>query len=317
MSEPRDASWDYGLEPGESFEPEGWEDESFDLSQPYVMTVLGPIDPGALGFTLHGQRLLINPPRTGAIDPDSVLDDLAKAASELEGYAVTGGRAIVDVGTAASGRNVADLLFVAQRSPVHIVVGTGPSDPSGQNLEQSRLMIEEITRGIDDSTVRAGLIVMTDVNSIESIAAAHIETRAPVYVKLTPQRSCMKAVKSLVDCGVPSDRITVANVEREDCSTVLDSGYFMLFDQWASGSRDDDQLRAREIAELVESGFGQKVMIAGELARRSRWLSYGGEPGFVYFIDEVPLMLMEAGLSASAVRSIFIENVAAALTISP
>jgi len=317
VSESRDASWDYGLEPGESFEPEGWEEEPFDLTQPHIMTTLGPIDPGALGFALHGQRLLTNAPSGGATDLDFVLDDLAKAASELEGYAVTGGQAIVEIGTGASGRNIGDLLFVAQRSPVHVVVSTGQDEPRAESGEQSRSMVEEITEGIDSTTVRAGLIVLTGLQSIESVATAHRETRAPVLVKLNDRRDVVQAVQTLVGLGVTGARITVSNVESKSLTDVLSTGCFVLFEKWASGDRKEDDYRAREVAVLVDSGFEQQLLISGDLARRSRWLSYGGGPGFVYFIDEVPLMLMEAGLSAKAVRSVFIDNMATALTILP
>src|SRR5215213_6618456 len=117
----RDAEYDYGLQPGERFEPDEELDEPFDLNRPHVMTALGPVDPGALGFTLPQEHVISRPPGG---DPVLQLDDIAKAVGELEGYALTGGRALVDLTTADYGRNVGDILWIAQRVPVHIVLAT-------------------------------------------------------------------------------------------------------------------------------------------------------------------------------------------------
>jgi hypothetical protein len=42
-------TFDYGLDPGESFIPDDIDD--IDPAAPHIMTVLGPVAPGALGVT--------------------------------------------------------------------------------------------------------------------------------------------------------------------------------------------------------------------------------------------------------------------------
>lgn len=82
MNDVVDETWDFGLEEGERFEPLD-EDEELDLSQPHVMTVLGPIDPGALGFTLHHEHVFnfVNP--LAVDDPDQILDEPAASLTDL------------------------------------------------------------------------------------------------------------------------------------------------------------------------------------------------------------------------------------------
>ena len=103
MSERNDEQFDYGLDEGESFEPDEL-DDPFDLSQPHVMTALGPIDPGALGFTLHHEHVfnLINP--LGMSDPDQILDDPAASLVDLELYFAAGGAGLVRVVTSPLGQ---------------------------------------------------------------------------------------------------------------------------------------------------------------------------------------------------------------------
>ena len=125
MSEREDATHDYGLAPGETFEPADEGEEPFDFAQPHVMTALGPIDPGALGFCLHHEHVICKPLDVGADDPDLLLDDPAIAAVELEGFFAAGGRAVVDMTPADYGRDIVEITWVAQHSPAHVVVITG------------------------------------------------------------------------------------------------------------------------------------------------------------------------------------------------
>src|SRR5690606_1098661 len=68
---------DYGLEAGESFEPEdAWDVETgVSTDGPHVMTLLGPIDSIELGVCLHHVHLLCDPVAVSKDDPDYRLDD--------------------------------------------------------------------------------------------------------------------------------------------------------------------------------------------------------------------------------------------------
>src|SRR4051794_24115537 len=94
MAEGIGQTHDYGLDEQEHFEPDEL-DEFFDLTQPHVMTALGPIRPDDLGFTLHHEHLIARVPALAAEDPDLVLDDREAALAELELFHGAGGRAIV------------------------------------------------------------------------------------------------------------------------------------------------------------------------------------------------------------------------------
>ena len=126
----REREYDYGLDPGERYEPDDdLDDPPFDLTQPHIMTVLGPIRPEEAGVTLTHEHIIAKPPAylDETPDPDLILDDPHAALAELEDLYSAGGRTVVDATTAAYGRDI-------RASPL----GRGPrARPSGRGHRQS------------------------------------------------------------------------------------------------------------------------------------------------------------------------------------
>lgn len=333
-----DEEFDYGLTSGETFEPAEDADEPFDLSQPHVMTVLGPIDPGALGFALHHEHIFNHTNPLAASDTDLVIDDLASSAGDLELFAAAGGRAIVDMGPADYGRSIADLLWLAQRSPVHLICTTGHhkhliaapwiGDDSAETIAARN--IAEIREGIDGTGIRAGLVKAgTSLNEITEVeqrvllaaAATQRATGVPISTHTELGTMALEQIATLVDVGADPGKIIIGHMDaRLDdgpyLRAVLETGVFLSFDRWTRHNLAPDEKRTQVLASLLDAGYLDQLLVSGDLARKSNHLGYGGQFGFDYMIDRVPLMLMEAGFTAPQVRQIFIENPSRALTIS-
>jgi phosphotriesterase-related protein len=338
MTEQVGEQFDYGLDDGERFEPDDM-DEEFDLSQPHVMTALGPIDPGALGFTLHHEHIfnLTNP--LAANDSDLVLDDPANSITDLELYFAAGGRAIVDMGPADYGRSVSDMLQVAQHSPVHIVLVTGHhkdlicapyvKDDSVEAITERNL--RDLRDGIDGSGVRAGLTKagtsldeITDVERrvLQSAAKTQVASGVPISTHTERGTQALEQVEIMAAAGADPSRIILCHLDfrlddREYLLEVLKTGAFLSFDQWSKTKYASDEERAEVLFALADAGYLDRLLVSGDLARKSNHTGYGGQPGFEYFIDRVPLVLMDAGFDAPSVRRIFVDNPARALTITP
>jgi predicted metal-dependent phosphotriesterase family hydrolase len=88
---------------------------------------------------------------------------------------------------------------------------------------------------------------------------------------------------------------------------VLEAGGFLLFDRLV-GDRTRDVEVGNAITRLVQSGNSESILIGYNPQFRSEWLSYGGGPGWPYLVEQFPLLLLEAGLSASSVKSILADN---------
>ncbi len=331
----RDYEW--GLAPGESFEPDELDDE-ITTEQPHVMTALGPIAPGALGLTLHHEHVIAKPMDVGAADPDLLLDSTDAAVAELEDAFFLGLRGIVDMTPADYGRDPDAILWVAQRVPVHVIVVTGhhkhlhaaPWVGESSVAEIATQSIDEIRNGIGGTTMRAGVIKAgTSLNEITAVeervlraaAQAHLATGAPISTHTDKGTMALEQIAILRAEGVSPDRVIIGHLDfaldEDYLLRVLDTGAFVSFDQISKTKYASDEARAAMLAKLASRGHLGQLLISGDLARKSYWLAYDGGPGFRYLIESFPVTLMEAGLSASDVRTILVDNPELALTTQP
>ena len=328
---------DWGLAPGESFEPIELPDD-ITTDQPHVMTALGPIAPGALGLTLHHEHVIAKPMDVGSKDPDLLLDSVDADVAELEDAFFLGLRGIVDMTPADYGRDPAAILWVAQRVPVHIIVVTGhhkhlhaaPWVGDKTVAEIAAQNIEEIRNGIGGTDLRAGVIKAgTSLNEITYVeervlraaALAHLSTGSPISTHTDKGTMALEQIAILREEGVDPSRVVIGHLdfalEEDYLLRVLDTGAFVSFDQVSKTKYASDEDRAAMLAQLANRGHLHQLLVSGDLARRSYWLAYEGGPGFRYLIESFPVTLMEAGFSAADVRTILVDNPEMALTTQP
>jgi 5-phospho-D-xylono-1,4-lactonase len=334
MTERIGQTHDYGLAPGEHFEPEEIESH-FDLSQPHIMTSLGPIAPDELGFALHHEHIIARPLAAG--DPDLVLDDPEAGLAELELFHAAGGCALVDMSTADYGRNVETISEIAVHSPVHIIVVTGHHKDlfaaphvGDESINQiAARNIRELTDGIDCTNVRAGVIKagaslneITDVEErvLRAAARAHLATGAPISTHTERGTMALEQIAIFQEEGVDPSRVILGHMDHrldeEYLRALLETGAWVSFDQISKTQYGSDKDRAAMVKTLVDAGYADQLLLSGDLARKSKLRAYGGEPGLTYLLDHFPLILMDAGVDASTVRRLFVDNPAQALTIA-
>jgi phosphotriesterase-related protein len=58
----------------------------------------------------------------------------------------------------------------------------------------------------------------------------------------------------------------------------------------------------------VELGYGGRILLAGDMARRSYLRSWGGGPGYPFILGSFLPGLVSAGLSEDAARALVVEN---------
>ena len=249
------------------------EDEPFDERQPHVMTTLGPIPPAALGVTLFGAwgRPLL---ATGR-EPGSVL-------LELEQLYASGVRAVADLTAPGSPRQIGELVWISQRSPVHIVTGARPAVTTvtanlfgGVSLVESLLAPDSAARFDRPPFVRANTWLAAAQRALASGGVGLDWTGWTVVAGPTD------ATSALVQPALAAGARVVLIVADEDTGLMAAT--------------------AALICDLVEGGYGDGLS-----------LGYNADPMTV--VERFPLFLMEAGLPAIAVRRILVDNPAKALT---
>lgn len=195
-----------------------------------VNTVLGPVPTEALGITaVHehvsfGQHGWMTESRWWR--PHSEI--VAAAEVNLNAYHALGGRTYVDLTGIGSGRDVERFRVIARSTGVNIVACTGFWTGNGvrpyfwdKSVEfLTDLFLKEITEGIDDTTVKAGVIKigvskggLTDMDRkvYRAGARAAVATGVPILTHLsTDAHEQLDLVEAE---GLSPDRIVVGHAD--------------------------------------------------------------------------------------------------------
>lgn len=297
-----------------------------------VQTVLGPVPAADLGLTLSHEHLLCHPKSPVAdADPDLVLDDHDAAMAELGAFKAAGGNALVEVTPVDYGRNLDGLVTLSRRSGVHIVAATGLhkdefSAPYTSRLDEDQLadtFMRELQLGVNG--VRPGVIKLG--SSLDQITAgerkaftaaalAQRATGAPITTHTEAGRLALEQLELLIGAGADPERIIIGHLDRlldtDYHQAVLRTGAYVGYDQIGKPKYATDERRAEALATLVARGHGAKLLISGDLGRKSYWSAYGGKPGLDYIPKTFLSMLCAAGLSAGQAEALVVGNPARA-----
>jgi phosphotriesterase-related protein len=296
-----------------------------------VRTVLGDLDSRELGATYCHEHLLVRPPAHLA-DPDLVLDDEEKAAEELAAFRAVGGGAIVDVTTAEWGRDAEGLGRLSERASVAIVAATGhvAEDSWRGALDLAGLsddLVRELTDGMEGTGIKAGVIkVGSSLDGLTSAeralfrAAAEAQrwTGAPITTHTTAGTAALDQARTLAAAGADLSHVCIGHLDRrldwDEHLELARAGVFLGYDCVSKEHYALDAERARFVARLVELGFGDRICLSGDLARRSYLEAWGGAPGYRHILSRFLPLLRSYGLDEAAVRALVVENPARFLT---
>ncbi|CAN5537592.1 hypothetical protein BH09CHL1_BH09CHL1_01370 [soil metagenome] len=288
-------TYDYGLDPDESFIPDDL--DSIDASLPHIMTVLGPIAPGALGATNASAAI-------GGFVADQRFSVREAFLTEIGEAGFVGIAAFVASDSIGLPEDLAPLRWVAERSNLHFIYGYSP--PGGLSFdEEVAALIDVATNGLGESQSRPGFFAV----SFDGLAAAMVAREAvglPIVVAMTASE-----IDSLVTAAPDGLDGMIARIPEqtplESLVSLAESGAFLLFEQ-VTGDPTLDQLLAETIAAVANAGYLESLLLGYSPTTVPESVSYGVGSRWSYLIEQFPLLVLEAGLDAPAVRSILIEN---------
>ena len=304
----------------------------------HVRTVLGDVPPDRLGATYCHEHLITRPgPHVHGTGDDLRLDDEERALEELRRFAAAGGGALVEVTTAEFGRDAAALARLAVASDVAIVATTGHvSDEYRQGVldldetsevELTAEFVHELVDGIGATGVRAGVIKVgtsldgatrTERTVIRAAAKAQRETGAPITTHTTAGTAAQEQLRLLEAGGASLEHVCIGHLDRrlvfDEHLGLARAGVFLGYDCISKEQYAPDDLRVAFVVRLVEAGFEDRILLSGDLARRSYLASWGGAPGYTYILERFLPLLHERGLSAVQTRALVVDNPARFLT---
>lgn len=276
-----------------------------------VRTVSGDIRPAELGRTDYHEHLLMRSP----LLPGDELDDIDRSAAETADLRDAGIDAVVELTPLGCGRDPLGLRAIAERTGVHIVLATGvhreahyepghwlrTAQPD-QLAERFILDIVDGCLGTDrigpDATptdVRAGVIkVGTGYWSISNFerqvllaaAEANRATGAPIVCHLELGTAAWAVVELLTGAGVAPTSLALAHADRNPDpvlhAELAKTGVYLGYDGAGRTKYWPDSVLVDCLVSVAEAGGADRLLLGGDVARRSSFRAYGGLPGMAY-----------------------------------
>jgi predicted metal-dependent phosphotriesterase family hydrolase len=298
----------------------------------WVHTVAGRVPAADLGVTYCHEHLLTDPaPWLTGPDRDLTLDDESRAAAELADFRAAGGATIVEMTTPEFGRDASGLARLAAATGIRIVATTGHVSEeywrgvldleSAVESELEAAYVGDLTDGIDGSGVRAGVVkagtsldevTPTEEKLLRAAARAQTLTGAPILTHTTAGTVALDQLEILDRAGADLSHVCIGHLDRRlDWDThraVAAAGAFLGYDCISKEQYESDADRATFIVRLIDEGFGDRVCLSGDLARRRYLRAWGGGPGYRHILGPFADRLAGAGLDEAARRVLLVDN---------
>ncbi len=305
----------------------------------FVRTVLGDIEPQAMGFTGSHEHIIIEEGFVTMGNKDFILNDVDKVSEELKNFYTAGGRTVVDTMPAACGRNVLKLAAVSKNTGVHIIV------PTGIHLEKyyrpnhwryfvteeelTDLFIKDIEEGIDEydyscpivkrTRHKAGLIKLAtgkekfsehQLRIFRSVVQTHRATGAPILTHTTEGLQAIEQAELFIKLGADVKHIVLSHLDRNKDlgyhKALMQTGVYVEYDSHFRWKNDDDNWTYTLLEKLLPDFSGQ-ITIGMDMARNTYWKSYNGSPGLNYLLTDFQEQMKKRGLQ-EYIKEIFFNN---------
>jgi phosphotriesterase-related protein len=304
-----------------------------------VQTVLGPVAPGDLGFTLpHEHTKCSLWWIENRWDYWELIGDEPRINEELTAYKALGGGALVDVTPIGIGRDLTRLARLSQATGLHIVAGAGwyrqAYYPAEARIDRRSIddLADEIVQEFVDGPVRPGIIgeIGTDkpwVTAQEervfrAAARAALRTGASVTTHAVQSDVGLAQLAILEDEGLDPARIVIGHCDShpriEHWREIVRRGAHVEADFLGMSFTPLERAGEPKVVELISTllneGFEKQILLSQDVCHDSQLASYGGN-GYTYLQKSFLPRLVEAGVNATTIKTITVENPARLLTL--
>ena len=309
-----------------------------------VQTVLGPIDPSALGWTLpheHTAIALWHVPNRW--DYWELRRDEPVIVEELAAFRDARGGGIVDLTLDGVGRDPAWLAGLSRATGLHVVMGSGwyrgAYYPAAAEIDRRSVdsladeIVRDATVGVGGTGIQAGII--GEIGTDKPWLSAQ-EERVHRAAARAARRTGLAITTHAVQSTVGLDQLDVFEAEGADLTRVaighadsnpsldyhlaiVERGATVEFDflgmtftplERHGEGRIIDNLRA-----LIGRGHVERILLSQDVCHDSQLRRYGGN-GYTYLAESFLPRLREAGVSEAEIRTITVDNPRRLLTIA-
>jgi phosphotriesterase-related protein len=313
-----------------------------------VNTVTGPISVDDLGVTLMHEHLLIGYPgwEADTLQPGPSRDEiLSICVDKIQAMQAQGVASMLDPCPNDLGRDVLLAAEVASRTGFNIICATGlyKEDEGGspywhftrslgRGVEtMSRLFIHELTEGIGDTGIRAGIIKVAtgegqitpyEYEVLEAAALASLETGAPITTHTDQGTMGEEQQAFLVDKGVAPHKIIIGHScgsdNHEYHMNILDRGSYLGFDRFGLDILVPDEQRVQALLTLLHKQREGQIVVSHD----SVWCTRGQpfpadmlemmDPDILFdpthFHRNIIPQLLAAGITQRQIDTMLVDN---------
>ena len=262
-------------------------------------------------------------------DLDCRQNEFEKTLAEFKNLKKLGVARIVDVTARGMGRNIPYVQKIMAGSGLKILVATGyykePFLPQEvyelTEAELAKIMVRELTSGIDDTGVRASVIgeigtgkgAMAPVEEkvFRAAARAHLETGKPISTHTTLGTLGLEQLKLFKEVGVDLTKVYIGHVDlSHDIDYILrllDTGANVGFDTVGKNNYAPDEERIAFLKTIEAHGLSGQVMLSMDITRKSHLKANGGL-GYAYLLENFVPRLLKAGIKEKTCQQFLVDN---------
>jgi phosphotriesterase-related protein len=313
-----------------------------------INTVTGTLDINDLGVTLMHEHVMIGYPgwEADTLRPGPGRDEmLAVCVERIEQMQSRGIQSMVDPCPNDLGRDVVFSAEVATRTGFNIVCATGlyKQEEGGAAYWHFRsnfgpvveamaeLFIHELTVGIGDSGIKAGIIKIAtgkdliteyEHSVIQAAAIAALETGAPITTHTEEGTMGDEQQRLLLDAGVPAHKIIIGHScgssDHDYHMGILEQGSYLGFDRFGLDIVHPDEERVKSLLALLQKQREQQLVVShdtvwcwrGEPIPSQVLAEVGDSVVFspTHFHDTIIPRLLGAGVTQAQIDTMLVEN---------
>jgi phosphotriesterase-related protein len=284
-----------------------------------------------------------------ALRDNLIIDDIDCAEREVLEFKRAGGGTIVDASSRGLGRDPVALRAVALSVGINLIAGsayyyrdTHPEDMSRKTAQEIRdEIVQEVTVGIDDTGVRAGVIGEIGISErmhpdeekvLVGAAQAQAQTGLGMHIHIFPWNPQgfplgLDALRIVAANGAIMEKVAINHVgvaldfSIEYIKQIVSEYHALVeFDNFGHefyvdkrsrkflpGPFATDVQRIQAIVQLLNMGYLGNILISSDICHKSLLHRYGGW-GYDHVITNVIPMLREYGLSSEQIQMIVVDN---------
>jgi phosphotriesterase-related protein len=314
-----------------------------------VRTVLGDVPPAALGVCNYHEHLFQASPLLRGDE----LDDEAASAQEAASLVAAGTSAMVEATPTGLGRSPSGVARISAATGLTVVHTTGAHRDehytAGHWLlgcdedDLARRFEADVRTGLPErdlpergpvalagpeQPVRAGMVKAGvgywrispfERRVLAADARVACATGVPVMVHLEHGSAAWEVLSLLAADGVPAERVVLAHADRNLDpglhAELTTSGAYLGYDGPARHREAPDSAILDCLERVLHEGDPGRIVLGGDVARRTRYRAYGGMPGLDY-VQRRFVPRLRARVGDDLANLVLVENPARLLTLA-